>query len=181
MTISAFTHPQIEALLAKFAPQAKLLNVRPLTGGYSAQIVAFGYRLANGQMAQAVLRLHGEIDFTANPNIAADEFRLLHVLTRAGLPVPTPIYLDTACDIFATPCLVIGFVDGQPDFTPADVPATVRQMAAQLAALHQIRAENEVAFLPRQADICAAKLHTPPDAPDFSLSEDRIRAALLAA
>lgn len=181
MSISPFTHAQFEALLAKFAPQAKLLHVRPLTGGYSAQIVAFGYRLADERIAQAVLRLHGEIDLIANPNIAADEFRLMQVLSRAGLPVPEPIYLDAACDIFAVPCLVIGFVDGQPDFTPADVPATVRQMAAQLAALHQIRAENKVAFLPRQAEICAIKLHSPPDVLDHSLSEDCIRAALVAA
>lgn len=168
-----------EKLLCKFAPNAKLLRTWELKGGQSAQVTALEVMHDDGRRQKMVARLHGAVDLANNPNVAAVEFRLLQLLNAAGVATPAPIYLDTDCDIFPVPCLVIEFIDGQPEFAPDDVPNRVQQLAAQLANIHQVDCSAaDMSFMPQQAASVAAKLRQRPAVLDESLHEGNIRDAL---
>ena len=159
-----------EKLLCKFAPNAKLLRTWELKGGQSAQVTALEVMHDDGRRQKMVARLHGAVDLANNPNVAAVEFRLLQLLNVAGVATPAPIYLDTDCDIFPVPCLVIEFIDGQPEFAPDDVPNRVQQLAAQLANIHQVDCSAaDMSFMPQQAASVAAKLRQRPAVLDESL------------
>ncbi|MEI7469004.1 MAG: phosphotransferase [Chloroflexota bacterium] len=170
-----------EKLLCKFAPNAKLLRTWALKGGNSAQVTALEVMHNDGRRQKMVMRLHGKVDLAHNPNIAAVEFRLLQLLNTAGIATPAPIYLDTACDIFPVPCLVIEFIDGQPEFVPDDVPNHVQKLAVQLANIHQLDCSaTDISFMPQQATSVAAKLRQRPAVLNESLHESDIRDALAA-
>jgi aminoglycoside phosphotransferase (APT) family kinase protein len=133
----------------KIFPQATLLKITPLTGGISAQATALDIALPDGSTQKIVVRQHSAIDRARNPNIAADEFRLLQRLTPAGLPVPAPIAYDASCEIFPIPVIVVAFIEGAPEHAPEDLADFLVQCAGMLAAIHQINIAN-LGFLPEK-------------------------------
>ena len=166
-----------EQLVQKFAPQAKVLRAWTLTGGVSAQVTALEISLPDGQTQKWIVRQHGALDLGLNPNIAADEFKLLLALHSAGLSVPEPYFVDASGEIFATPCIVLEFIDGETDFAPLDLDDYLRQMAAVLVKIHQVDA-HELSFLPTRNEDISAWLKNPPTTMDESLQESRIRKTL---
>lgn len=171
---STFAH-----LVRKIEPQSRLLRAWALTGGLSAQMTALEIERPDGSTRKVVVRQHGPRDLESNPNVAADEFRLLQRLKSAGLPTPAPIYLDTSGEVFSTPVVVIDFVEGKSDFAPAGLTDAIHQMAATLAQIHCVDGLSpELSFLPQQSDIVARELHERPPTLDDSLDEGPIRAAL---
>ena len=93
--------------MQKFAPQSKLLRSWELKGGVSAQVTALEIERPGGPIAKMIVRQHGAVDLKRNPQIAADEFKLLQLLQSLGLPTPSPYYFDQSGEIFATPSIVI--------------------------------------------------------------------------
>jgi aminoglycoside phosphotransferase (APT) family kinase protein len=171
-----------ELVAQKIAPQSKLLRAWPLTGGVSAQVTALEIERADGRAQTMIVRQHGSVDLKRNPQIAADEFKLLQILQSAGLATPTPYYLDQSGEIFPTPYLVIEYIAGTPAVAPADVPDLVLQLATHLASIHALDCSNsELSFLPRLEEVYAKTLQEPPPALDEVFGEARIRATLTAA
>ena len=166
---------KFEQLVQRMDPQSKLLRAWPLTGGISAQVTALEIVQADGERQKMIVRRHGAVDLQLNPQIAADEFRLLQRLQAAGLAVPRPYYVDA--EIFTTPCLVIEYIDGETDFAPADLPAYLRQLAAQLAAIHRVDI-TALSYLPARNALYTQQLKQRPARLDDSLDEGRIRDAL---
>jgi aminoglycoside phosphotransferase (APT) family kinase protein len=155
-------YPYLENRLQHFAPGGKLLRAWSLTGGVSAEVTALEIRLPGGQTQKVIVRRHGERDRARNPHIAADEFRLMQIVHAAGIPAPAPVFVDPDAEIFETPCVVLQFVEGQTDFTPANLPDTLAQVAKALTSIHQVSAANvNLSFLPERADSLAAKLAKP--------------------
>ncbi len=136
--------------------QATLLRAWPLAGGVSAQVMGLEIQAGDGAIQKRVLRRHGQADLRGNPQIAADEFRLLSILHRAGLPVALPRFLDAACDLLPTPYLIIDFLDGETDFSPSPSPDRPHALAAGLAQIHQIDLDQATLFF----------LPNPPPQPD---------------
>ena len=170
---------QFEQLIHKINPQYKLLRVWELKGGISAQVTAIEIEQPDGQTRKMVVRQHGEVDLKHNPHVAADEFNFLQLLQSAGIAAPKPVYLDESGEIFATPCIVIEFVEGKPEFAPSDLNDLLLQMAKHLSRIHTIDCSRlDVAFLPRQEDKYAAKFKQRPTIIDESLNEGRIRDVL---
>ncbi|MBL7200938.1 MAG: phosphotransferase [Anaerolineae bacterium] len=120
-------HRQIAELVRRIDRHGKLLRTWPLDGGVSAQMTAFEIALPDGQTRKMVVRRHGGVDLEQNPNIAADEFKLLRILRSAGLAVPTPYLLDQSGEISATPTLVLEYIEGKPEFEPARRTQMVRR------------------------------------------------------
>jgi aminoglycoside phosphotransferase (APT) family kinase protein len=165
-----------ERLVQKIYPGSKLLRAWELKGGVSAQVTALEIAQPNGQIQKLVVRQHGEIDRAANLNIAADEFRLLRTLHRAGIPVPQPYHVEPIGELFDIPALVIEFIEGASDFEPSDLRAFVRQCAEQLAKIHRVDlATYDLDFLPSQEKRTNEKLRQRPAKLDESLQEGRIR------
>jgi aminoglycoside phosphotransferase (APT) family kinase protein len=116
-----------------------------------------------------VVRRHGDADFQGNPQLAADEFRLMRILKAAGVAAPAPYYVDESGEIFDRPVVVIEFIDGQTEFAPSNPDDYFFQIAAHLARIHRV-GSAALDFLP-QNQIWPEKL-------DDSFDEARIRAAL---
>lgn len=175
-------HNAFERVVQRMASGSRVLGVRDLEGGVSARTVAVEFQRPGGERERVVVRLHGEVDRSQNPAVAADEFRLLEVVHAAGIPVPAPLYVDESCELFEIPYLVIAFIEGAPDFDPGDRTASVRAMAEQLAAIHRVDiAAVDLSFLPVQEDAVTRLLRNRPEQLDESLSESQIRAVLEAA
>ena len=71
---------KFEQMIQKIDSQSKLLRTWKLQGGASAQITAIEIERADGQTKKMIVRQHGEGDLEDNPQIAADEFKLLRLL-----------------------------------------------------------------------------------------------------
>jgi aminoglycoside phosphotransferase (APT) family kinase protein len=119
----------LAALARMIEPRSKLLRTWELKGGVSAQMTALEMEQPDGSRRKLIVRRHGAAERTRNPQIAADEFRLLRVLRSAGIPAPRPHLLDGAD-------LVVDYIDGEP--AKADEPDLVDQLAAVLAEIHGV-------------------------------------------
>src|SRR5215831_15391681 len=96
-------------VVQKIDPHSKLLRTWELKGGVSAQVTALEIERPDGQTQKMIVRQHGAVDLRNNPQIAADEFKLLQITQSAGLATPVPYYVDQSCDIFPNPYIVIEF------------------------------------------------------------------------
>lgn len=161
-------------LIEQFAPGSRLLRVQPMTGGISAQTTALAFERPDGTLERVIVRQHGAVDRTRNPDIARDEFRLLEIVCRHGVAAPTPIHVDATCMHFAAPVIVIAFVEGEPGFPTGEAEEFIRQAAAQLARIHQIPDSPALDFLPGQGRGIASR-H---ERLDDSMQESKIRQAL---
>ena len=163
-------------VVRKIDPGSRLLRAWPLAGGVSAQVTALEIERPDGQTVRMVVRRHGALDLRRNPNVAAAEYTLLQQLHAAGLPTPAPYYLDQTGDILGAPYLVVEYVEGQPEFALAKASDLLVELAAHLARIHRLDGGHlDLSFLPKQADVYAAKLRTRPAQMDDSLEEGRIR------
>jgi aminoglycoside phosphotransferase (APT) family kinase protein len=134
---------------------------------------------ADGRRQKMIVRQHGEVDLRHNPQIAADEFRLLQLLQSAGLAAPGPYYLDQSGEIFSTPYIVIEYIEGEPEFSPSDLPDFILQFATHLSRIHRIDGSKlDVSFLPQQAHRYTEMLRVRPTNVDETGDERHIRDAL---
>jgi len=180
--IEAKENKKFEQVAKRIDPQGKLLRTWGLEGGVSAQVTALEVELADGQRQKMIVRQHGERDLKSNPQIAADEFKLLQGLQSVGLPTPRPYYFDQSGEIFSTPYIVIEYIEGETDFAPAHLANFILQFSVHLSRIHEIDGSRlDLSFLPRQENIYDKKLGERPAKVDESLDEGRIRDVLEAA
>jgi hypothetical protein len=72
-------YKKFEKLVQQFEPESRLVRVWELEGGVSAQVTGLEIERPDCQVKKLVVRRHGTRDLQDNPNIAADEFRLLQI------------------------------------------------------------------------------------------------------
>ena len=173
---------KLEQVVQKIDPRNRLLRSWPLKGGISAQMTALEIEDPSGHTCRMILRQPGQAALRQNQQAAEIEFQLLQTTRSLGLATPTAYELDLSGQIFSTPYLVIEYVEGQPEFTPAHPADFIHQMAEQLARIHGIdRAQVDFSFLPRPAQGFAGNYGERPARVDRSLDEGRIRDMLEAA
>jgi aminoglycoside phosphotransferase (APT) family kinase protein len=166
-------------VVQRIDPQSKLLRTWKLEGGVSAQVTVLEIEQSDGQTKKMIVRQHGEIDRQHNLQIAADEFKLLHLLPSAGLTTPRPYYFDQSGEIFSTPYIVIEYIEGKTEFAPVDLSDFLQQFAWHLSRIHQIDgSQQDLFFLPLQERRYAQKLRERPQEVDESLNEGGIRDVL---
>ncbi|MCL5999767.1 MAG: phosphotransferase family protein, partial [Chloroflexi bacterium] len=121
-------------------------------------------------------RRPGAATLKQNPHAAQDEFRLLQMTQSLGLATPTPYYLDPSSRIFATPYLVVEYIEGKPEFTPAHLADCMLQTATHLTRIHRVDGSHlDLSFLPKQAQGFAGYVGERPTNVDDLLDEGRIR------
>jgi aminoglycoside phosphotransferase (APT) family kinase protein len=170
---------KFERLVTKFEPEGKLMRAWRLEGGVSAQVTALEIEQAEGYTRKLIVRQYGENDLSHNPQVAADEFKLLEILHANTVLVPQPFYLDQALEIFPTPYIVIEFIEGNTEFAPANLTYFLQQMATQLAKIHSLDCSKlDLAFLPQHTEMFATKLKVRSAKLDESLQEGLIRSIL---
>jgi aminoglycoside phosphotransferase (APT) family kinase protein len=172
-------HDRLDLLVQRLAPQSQILRVWSLPGGLSAKMTALEILKPGGQRQKLIIRQPGDFNLRRNPQAAADEFRILSMLRIVNVATPTALYLDESGEIWANPYLVMEFIEGQPNYAPADTDDTAIQMADQLARVHRLNgASLDLSFIPRQADRLSALFQERPRHVDDSLAEGRIRELL---
>lgn len=171
---------RFEKLVHRFDPRAKLKSHRSLPGGYSADVTVLEVETADGSTRKLIHRLHGEVDLQQNPNVAADEFRVLQLTHAAGLATPAPVYLDATKPLFPTPSLVLEYAIGETNLKPSDPADYVMQMARELARIHRMDIiGQDLSFLLRLDDACADAMTKHGDAGHESTDERRLLALLV--
>lgn len=88
-----------------------------------------------------VLRRYGPWYDQRGEDAASRETRALELLQRNNIPAPAPIWVDTE-GVFAEQAIVISFVHGAPDLTPANPFNWADQLATTLARIHDIRLDT---------------------------------------
>ena len=172
-------------LVRKLDARNRLISVTPLSGGVSAQITLVEFAAVQGER-KVVVRKHGAIDLKQNPQIAADEFALLRMLYARGLPVPAPLHVEHASEMFGAPVLVSEYVQGSTQFQPTNLRVYIERSAALLARIHGLAdAPQSLPFLPNKSTQMHARFMSSPEAlnvslRDESIAESRIRQALAA-
>ncbi len=170
---------KFEQLVQKIDPESRLLRTWEMKGGVSAQVTALEIRRPDGLTQRMVVRQHGDADLKQNPNVAADEFKLLQILESAGLAAPTPLYLDQSGELFSRPYIVLQYIEGKPEFAPSNLADLILQLATHLFRIHDIDCSNlDLSFLPKQEKIYTDRLRERPAEVDESLDRGRIREAL---
>ena len=168
---------QAGQLVRAFRPGLRLLRLRPLAGGVSSQVTGIEVQRDDGARCTLVLRQYA----AAVPHLADAEYRLLTLLSAAGLPVPRPCLADESGAIVPGPCLLTEYIDGERVHQPADLPSFTRQLGAALAAVHDCGlARADVPFLPDASDRVLDELGTGPHRADGVVPETAIREALQA-
>ncbi|MFE4810778.1 aminoglycoside phosphotransferase family protein [Peribacillus simplex] len=143
-------YDNFERLVQKLDQGNKLIRAWELKGGISAQVTGLEILQSSGRIIKMIVRQHGDNDLKRNPNIAADEHKLLGILKAAGLPVPMPYYFEQSCEIFSKPCILLEFIEGKPEFTPLNLNDHILQLAINLAKIHRVNCANlSLSFLPK--------------------------------
>ncbi len=180
MTITR-EHHQFAQLVQTIAPLSKLLRTWPLKGGISAEMTALEIKSPAGQTRRMIVRRPGNATLKRNPHAAEDEFKLLQMTQSLGLATQTPYHLDQSGQIFATPYLVIEYIEGRPEFAPAPGADFIGQIAMHLAKIHSADCSKlDVSFLPKQEG-SAGNVGGRRANVNISLDEGRIRDTLEAA
>tara|TARA_Y100001934_G_scaffold14357_1_gene17636 strand:- start:12094 stop:12741 length:648 start_codon:yes stop_codon:yes gene_type:complete len=136
----------ITQIMAVVAPDASVTACREMDKGESITMTAVDLRLGDGRTETVILRQTGEANLAADPEVAEHEARLLNVLHDSGLTVARALHVEQSCVLLARPYLVITFLDGTTDYSPADPVSAAEQMAD----LHGIDTDaDDLDFVPR--------------------------------
>jgi aminoglycoside phosphotransferase (APT) family kinase protein len=145
-------------------------------------MVALEIETAVGHTKRMVIRQYSDAHHRQNPQKAADEYRLLQITQAQGLATQVPYFCDQTGQIFSKPYLLLEYIEGEMMFSPPDLVSTVRQLAAQMAQIHQVDpARVDLSFLPTRGDVCPELGKERPYEPDSSSLEGRIAELLVAA
>ena len=127
----------VEQAVAALEPGGRLVGVRALTGGVSANVFGLEIATAGGADRRVVFRQH-RAEFKQHARtVTAKEHAVLAALHREGLAVPEPyLYDDTGAS--TAPYLLMEWVDGSTDVATADLPRALDQMARFLVGLHAL-------------------------------------------
>jgi aminoglycoside phosphotransferase (APT) family kinase protein len=170
-----------EGVVQKFFPWGRLLRAWPLEGGISAEMTVLEVAAPDGETGRWIVRRPKGL--RRNSRSIEDEFRLLEIMHALGLASPAPFALDLSGEIFAAPYMLIAYVEGRPDFAPAEPVDCAVQMADELGRIHAVPAAAgtppDLSFLPRLDE--SPFLQPPSAQMDAGLDERRIWETLQAA
>jgi aminoglycoside phosphotransferase (APT) family kinase protein len=159
---------QFERLFQKLESGSRLLCTWELTGGVSAQVTALEIERPDGEINRVIVRRHGDVDLNRNPHVAGNEYRLLQILQTAGLATPAPYYLDRSGEIFATPYVVLEYIEGQPEFDPSNLNDLILQLATHVAGIHHLERIADVSP-DGHGDLPRSTLHVRQHSPSTAL------------
>jgi aminoglycoside phosphotransferase (APT) family kinase protein len=169
---------RFEPVVRRLDPTARLIRVRELSGGMSAQITVLDIaKRGEAAVETVVVRQYGPINTAADPQVATTETRLLHHLRAAGLAVPQPWLADDSDELLGGPYSVIGYIDaGDPPQVWSE--SLCAQLVDVLVGLHRIDPSPVASLLPADADRVQRWLSGTGRAPDEAMRETAIRDVL---
>jgi aminoglycoside phosphotransferase (APT) family kinase protein len=154
-----------------------LVHSRRIDGGLSCTMDV----LAEGS-TRLLLRRYGDWAHNRGIDAAARETRALELLQRANIPAPAPIWVD-ADGIFEEQAIVISFVEGEPEITPANPFDWAEKLAAVLARIHDMRLDDDDVelFPPGVGEDLVKIVENPEMVLEHPLGEDLLRRRVMLA
>jgi aminoglycoside phosphotransferase (APT) family kinase protein len=144
-------HDALAAWVAERFPGGRLLRTWSLKGGVSSKMTAFEAATAVGPTRFVLRQLQSETG-AGQPADVRREHRLLTWLEDSGACTPEVYALDLFGERFGRPGLILEYVDGEPDYNPADRIEFGRAFAGGLYHAHwHGQAQNGLDFLPEIA------------------------------
>ena len=129
---------EIEHAVAELEPGGRLVGMRELTGGVSADVFCLDIATSSAGRLRVVFRRHRSDHFKQHDqSVTAKEYGLLAALHRRGFAVPEP-YLCHHTDAVVGPYIIIEWIEGSTDLGIGDLPAALDQMARFLVDLHAL-------------------------------------------
>ena len=152
---------QLQEVIQKLYPQGKLLNARQLSGGISSLTLLLEVGLPDETIHKLVLRQHGIVDRTRNPNIARVEYQLLRILQTAGLRIPEAYLVDTSNTILDIPYLLLEYIEN-PDLS-VDPTRSFDKISDALIKIHSLDlVKYNLSILPDERNDLEDQLNSPP-------------------
>jgi aminoglycoside phosphotransferase (APT) family kinase protein len=156
----------LEQVRNAIGPEARIVRYRPLRGGISSSVHLVQVEGVDGVRSAVAVRRYGEYWQRVNPAAAANEFKLLGILARAGFPAPRPLLLDTESNSsFGAPTVIMTRLPGRPLLSPSNMSNYLEHMARTLARLHELPTTG-LDFLPDQRGLVSRGLGAPIETDD---------------
>ncbi len=144
----AIIYKKYEQVARKLYPDAILLQVEPLAGGVSADVLRLDLRLKTGELRSIVMREHGPSHSGHSTSL---EYQLLEALFRQGLPVPQPLCEDASCELTDNPFVLLSYVPGVSGL-PNRASNSYLDTAAEMLALIHGSSRKNLPELPDRLD-----------------------------
>jgi aminoglycoside phosphotransferase (APT) family kinase protein len=140
-TVRAVTSEAFERYLRtcpQSSPGVRVKSIIDIPGGRSKRTILVELEDAGRLPAALVLRMDTGRGVGTN---VSDEFPLLERVSKRGLPVPEPLWLETNSEVFGFPFIVFRRMPGEAagdlmEGAHKKVPETGRALARALAAVH---------------------------------------------
>ncbi len=151
-------------------PRCRVGREERLNGGVSARATLVELTLADGTMRSVVVRRPTRDTRADALRVVEREHALLSRCTDLGIVAPRPWFLDTEAA-----AVVLEFVDGAPDFAPAQPRDMLEQLATQLVFIHSVPLDEALRLLERNSERAQERAAHTPQQPDVSLNEAHLR------
>lgn len=170
------TDEQLERLRDAIGASS-LVHNRRIEGGLSCTLDV----LSDGS-TRMILRRYGPWSHAQDGEVVQRENRALELLQRANIPAPAPIWTDSE-KMFDEPALLISYVEGSPELTPANPFDWAERLASVLSRIHDIRLEgDDVEMFPIGAGEDAHRVSENPELVlEHPLGEDLLRRRVMLA
>jgi aminoglycoside phosphotransferase (APT) family kinase protein len=165
---------EVAAILLRAFPGCKVESSEELQGGISCRTVAARLLQADGSARRVVVRRPHRRNPEDTLRVLSSEHRVLSSCARLGICAPRPCFIDPAGS-----ALVLEYVEGAPDFAPREASDMLRQLATQLAQIHQAEPDAELRLLQHRNESAGRDIERRPEHFDEHLDERGIRAQLL--
>lgn len=150
----SISRQSLEIAVQQINPTWKLHGVHPISRRASTLEISNDLK----QRKRLILLSHSDGDRERNPQIARDEYRLLHLLHNAGLPVAQPMHLD---ETHHPPFFIASYIAGSTRHSTADLPGFCGKLADTLTAIHAVDlCRHEFSFLPLQEETILQRLQS---------------------
>src|SRR5262245_23860892 len=163
---STRSHEEWTWVAALVGSRARTVGCRRLSGGIVSSVHGLSILDANGLRHRLVVRRYMGADQRGwGSSLVRREAAVLSALERRGLPAPRLVDADPDGLRAGVPAIVMSRLPGRIHLTPSDPELWLRQMAALLPRIHELRIEGP-AF---ESRFDASQLEPPPGERDFSV------------
>jgi aminoglycoside phosphotransferase (APT) family kinase protein len=128
----------LQSLLEIIAPGSDFVAIHSLEGDFSNSTHLVDGKASDGSLFQVVTRRYAIFGDYDRGEKARREFKTLQLLTKHGLPVPEPLYLDDIGTILGSPGIVTRYMPGKLVMAQPCPAQWAEILGKTLASIHSI-------------------------------------------
>jgi aminoglycoside phosphotransferase (APT) family kinase protein len=164
---------ELRGIVERAFPGCRVSREERLNGGISARATVVELELSEGTTRRVVVRRPTRDTRAEALGVVEREHALLSRCAELSIVAPRPCFLDTVAS-----AVVLEFVDGAPDFAPANPRDMLEQLATQLALIHAVPLDESLRSLDSNLERARERTKHMPEEPDASLDEAHVRSVV---